>query len=241
MINADQCRLADAFRAMHHGPPLLLLPNAWDAISARLFEAAGFPAVATTSGGVAWSLGYQNGEHAPWPEVVAATRRIARIVEVPVSADIEMGYGETPSLLAANVKEIIAAGAVGITIEDGNSRARERIRTTQQAAKRICAAHQAGLLTLACRSSSTLEPMSTTSISASSRSGSLQSSIARTPLSTPAPIASSCLATSIPTLPPGWSRQSRHRSISSGVRACRAQGSSSASASLASAPHPVPR
>ena len=66
MTRDKQKHLADAFRAMHRGP-LLLLPNAWDAMSARQFEAAGFAAIATTSGGVAWALGYADGEKSPWP------------------------------------------------------------------------------------------------------------------------------------------------------------------------------
>lgn len=143
MNAAEQSQLASEFRAIHNAPPLLLLPNAWDPISARLFEAAGFKAVATTSGGLAWALGYQDGEHAPWPEVVAATRRIARVVNVPVSADIEMGYGEAPQDVERNVAEIIGAGAVGINIEDGLPTASERIRTTQGAAERIRAARRA--------------------------------------------------------------------------------------------------
>src|SRR5262245_41523661 len=96
-MNKDRQRqLPEAFRAAHRGRPLLLLPNAWDAMSARQFEAAGFGAVATTSGGLAWDLGYADGEHAPWREVVAATGRIVRAVRVPVTADIEAGYGDTP-------------------------------------------------------------------------------------------------------------------------------------------------
>src|SRR5260370_28052999 len=95
---------------MHSGPPLLLLPNAWDAISARIIVAAGFHAIATTSGGVAWALGYQDGEAAPWDEVVAATARIARAVIAPVTADIESGYGDTPDAVGRSIGDIIAAG-----------------------------------------------------------------------------------------------------------------------------------
>ncbi len=91
MNQTEQAIKAELFRAMHSGPPLLLLPNAWDAISARIVIAAGFHAIATTSGGVAWALGYPDGEAAPWDEVVAATARIARAVAVPVTADIEIG------------------------------------------------------------------------------------------------------------------------------------------------------
>src|ERR1700680_1618500 len=100
MNQAEQAVKAERFRAMHHGPGLLVLPNAWDPISARIIVAAGFPAIATTSGGVAWALGYADGEAAPWDEVVAATARIARAVGVPVTADIETGYGGSPAELA---------------------------------------------------------------------------------------------------------------------------------------------
>ena len=88
-----QKQLAESFRQAHRSPPLLLLPNAWDAMSARQFEAAGFSAVATTSGGVAWSLGFPDGESAPWPEVVAATERMVRAVCVPVTADLQIYFG----------------------------------------------------------------------------------------------------------------------------------------------------
>src|SRR6185437_1737228 len=96
MNRNEQASKAELFRSLHRGPRLLLLPNAWDALSARLIVEAGFLAIATTSGGVAWALGYPDGEAAPWPEIVAATARIARAVDVPVTADIESGYGKTP-------------------------------------------------------------------------------------------------------------------------------------------------
>src|SRR4051812_47763229 len=118
MTKDEQKRRAEAFRAAHRGP-LLLLPNAWDAMSARQFEAAGFPAIATTSGGVAWALGYADGEHTPWREVVAATERMARVVRVPVTADIETGYGDDPAGVAKSVTEILGAGVVGFNLEDG--------------------------------------------------------------------------------------------------------------------------
>lgn len=128
MDSAQQTRQAEQFRNMHRGPSLLLLPNAWDALSARIFAAAGFPAIATTSGGVSWAIGFADGEAAPWEEVVAATRRIVRAVEVPVTADIEAGFGETPDQVAKSVSDIIAAGAVGINLEDGNPHGATPIR-----------------------------------------------------------------------------------------------------------------
>jgi 2-methylisocitrate lyase-like PEP mutase family enzyme len=104
-----QKRLADASRQKHQAPPLLLLPNAWDALSAWVFEAAGFEAIATTSGGVAWALGFPDGEKAPWDEVVAVTNRIVRTVGVPVTADIEGGYGaKIPTTLLAVWKKSFA-------------------------------------------------------------------------------------------------------------------------------------
>src|SRR6201998_1930818 len=109
MNQAEQAQQAELFRNKHAGPQLLLLPNAWDAMSARVFVAAGFDAIATTSGGVAWSLGYADGEQAPWNEVVAATARIVRVSRVPVTADIEAGYGETPGSVMRSVAEIIKA------------------------------------------------------------------------------------------------------------------------------------
>ena len=93
--------MAEEFRARHQAQArCCCCPNAWDGMSARLFVAAGFEAVATTSGGVAWALGYPDGEAAPWPEVVAATARIVRAARVPVTADIEAGYGATPREVA---------------------------------------------------------------------------------------------------------------------------------------------
>ena len=140
---AEQARQAEKFRNMHRGPGLLLLPNAWDAISARIFAAAGFPAIATTSGGVSWALGYADGEAAPWPEVVAATARIVRVVAVPVTADIEAGFGDTPEAVGKSISEIIQAGAVGVNLEDGTPRGTAPIRTIADAARRIAAAREA--------------------------------------------------------------------------------------------------
>jgi 2-methylisocitrate lyase-like PEP mutase family enzyme len=143
MTKEHQSRRAEEFRRRHHARPLLLLPNAWDPMSARVFEAAGFDAIATTSGGVAWALGFPDGEKAPWQEVVAATARIARCVRVPVTADIEGGYGESPGDVANSVTDIIRAGAVGINLEDGTHRADLPIRSLEDAVARIAAARSA--------------------------------------------------------------------------------------------------
>lgn len=143
MNTSQQRQLAENFRKLHRAPPILLLPNAWDPMSARIFEAAGFPAVATTSGGLAWALGYQDGEKTPWPEVVAATRRIAQAVRVPLTADIETGYGETPDQVARSIAEIIGAGAVGVNLEDGTPNPQQPVRAIDDAAARIRAARKA--------------------------------------------------------------------------------------------------
>jgi 2-methylisocitrate lyase-like PEP mutase family enzyme len=143
MSTIEQAAKAEAFRALHRGPRLLLLPNAWDAVSARLIAEAGFPAIATTSGGLAWALGYPDGELAPWEEVVAATARIARTVAVPVTADIESGYGDTPEAVGRAITDIVGAGAVGVNLEDGLRSGMPPIRTVEDAAARIRAARAA--------------------------------------------------------------------------------------------------
>ncbi|MFD7457096.1 isocitrate lyase/PEP mutase family protein [Streptomyces sp. NPDC059868] len=106
---------AEVFRALHHGRSTpLVLPGPWDAASAQALVAAGFPALATPSAGVAASLGYADGE-TPADEMFAAVARIARAVDVPVSADVEDGYGLTPKEL---VERLLEAGVVGCNLED---------------------------------------------------------------------------------------------------------------------------
>src|SRR5438270_9900797 len=91
--SADLATQADELRALHHSDHPLVLPNAWDVPSARSVEAAGFPAVATTSGGIAATLGYPDGQAISADEMFAAVARLAAAVTVPVTADIEAGYG----------------------------------------------------------------------------------------------------------------------------------------------------
>jgi 2-methylisocitrate lyase-like PEP mutase family enzyme len=102
-------------RALHRSGRLLVLPNAWDAASARVLAGAGFEAIATASHAVADSLGYEDGERAPSQEMFAAAARITRSVEVPVSVDAEGGYGLAPADLAARLRD---AGAAGCNVED---------------------------------------------------------------------------------------------------------------------------
>lgn len=96
-----------------------MLPNAWDAASALVYEEAGFEAVGTSSAGVAASLGYPDGEVVPRAAMLSATEHIAQSVTVPVTADIEAGYGDAPDEVAETVSRAIDAGAVGVNLEDG--------------------------------------------------------------------------------------------------------------------------
>ena len=106
------------FRDLHRGPAILLLPNAWDAGSARLVQNLGAKAIATTSAGVAWSRGYPDGDALPIEQLLASVREITRVIRVPLSVDIEGGYSDEPTVVARVVDGIIDAGAVGINIED---------------------------------------------------------------------------------------------------------------------------
>ena len=107
----------DLLRSLHRPGAPLLLPNAWDVATARAVVAAGFPVVATTSGGVAATLGYEDQEGAPGDEMLAAAARIARGVEVPVTVDAEAGYGMEPAELVAELRSM---GAAGCNLEDSD-------------------------------------------------------------------------------------------------------------------------
>jgi len=108
------------FRDLHLQTQPLRLPNAWDAGSARLIASLGSQAIATTSAGVAWSLGYRDGDVLPMDEHVAAVRRMARVLDVPLSVDVEGGYASGAAVVADNVARFMDAGAVGINIQDGS-------------------------------------------------------------------------------------------------------------------------
>jgi 2-methylisocitrate lyase-like PEP mutase family enzyme len=113
-----QAQKAALLKKLHHGPKILVLANAWDAISARIVEEIGFPAVATTSAGVAATLGYPDGQRVSRDEMLEVVARVARAVRVPVTADMEAGYGTTPAEIAETAQALIAAGAVGLNLED---------------------------------------------------------------------------------------------------------------------------
>jgi 2-methylisocitrate lyase-like PEP mutase family enzyme len=112
----SQIQKAKALLRLHSGPPLLVLPNAWDVVSARILEELGYPAIATTSAGVAAVLGYPDGQHVPRDEMLEAVRRIAEAVRVPVTADMEAGYGRTPQQVAETAAAVLRAGAVGMNL-----------------------------------------------------------------------------------------------------------------------------
>jgi 2-methylisocitrate lyase-like PEP mutase family enzyme len=114
----SQAEKAEEFRALHDRKRTLVLPNAWDVASARLFEEEGFPAVATSSAGLMVSLGYQDGEEIGIDELALAVGRIAKALEVPLSADMVGGFGAAPFDVARAVGKVIASGAVGVNIED---------------------------------------------------------------------------------------------------------------------------
>jgi len=138
MGRMTQAQKAERFRQLHHGEDVLVLANAWDCASAKIVELAGYPAIATSSAGVAFSLGYADGQRIPMEEMTAAVRRIATCVAVPVSADLESGYGDIAQTAAA----LVESGAVGLNLEDregGGSdglietgRQCERIRTVKR-------------------------------------------------------------------------------------------------------------
>lgn len=132
---------AEALRALHQAGRPLVLPNAWDAESARLVAEAGFPVVATSSTAVAASLGYADHQDAPPDEVFAALARISRRVDVPVTADLEGGYGLTAADL---VDRMVAAGVVGLNLEDSNYETGTGLTDVDQQASRIAAIKAVG-------------------------------------------------------------------------------------------------
>jgi 2-methylisocitrate lyase-like PEP mutase family enzyme len=143
----EQKSRAMAFRAMHRGGKILVLPNAWDVASARVFEDAGFGAIATTSGGVAFSLGYPDGQKISREEMLARAGRIARALKVPVTADVEAGYGFRPEDAARTATEVIAAGVVGMNLEDATGDPAHPLVDLPLQLERIRAAKAAALKT----------------------------------------------------------------------------------------------
>ena len=137
---ADVAARAVRLRELHHAGKPLVLPNAWDVASARIFEKAGFPAIATTSAGIALCLGYPDGQRIPAAEMLGMVARIANSVPVPVTADLESGYGDA----GATAQAAIAAGAAGLNLEDSENgvlvelqRQIDRIRAVRETGQRL--------------------------------------------------------------------------------------------------------
>src|SRR5690625_1939690 len=141
-----QISQAQVLRNTHEKGNPVVLPNAWNAGSARLFESRGARAIATTSGGVAWSLGYGDGEQLPLEEVLANIRRTVRVIKVPLTVDFETGYGLDADAVEQSVQAAIQAGAVGVNIEDAQP-GHGPLRSIDDAAQRIAAARRAGAKT----------------------------------------------------------------------------------------------
>jgi len=134
--------LAKQFHDFHNSSELLILPNAWDAGSARVIEDAGAKAIATTSAGVAWALGYTDGNALPVAKLAALVDGITDAIHVPLTVDVEGGYTDDPKKISQNLKPVIEAGAVGINIEDGEGAASLLAKKIEQVRK---AAESAGV------------------------------------------------------------------------------------------------
>jgi 2-methylisocitrate lyase-like PEP mutase family enzyme len=130
------------FCALHRAGHALVLPNVWDVAGARLVEEAGAAAVATTSAGVAWSMGVADGDRLDRDRVADLVGRIASVAGVPVTTDIEGGYGETADDLAETVARVLGAGAVGVNIEDACHAGPEPLLATETQAERIAGARE---------------------------------------------------------------------------------------------------
>ncbi|AWZ06517.1 MULTISPECIES: isocitrate lyase/phosphoenolpyruvate mutase family protein [unclassified Streptomyces] len=135
-VDAKSTEKALRLRALGEG--LLVLPNAWDAASAAVIEAAGASAIATTSGGVAWGIGRGDGQHAPRARMLEAAARIVAAVDLPVTVDVEGGYED----VGQTVREVVAVGAVGINLEDSKA-SDGTLYTAAEQAGRIRAAREA--------------------------------------------------------------------------------------------------
>lgn len=140
MIDLNRQReKAEELRRLHHGTRILVLPNTGDVASSKLVEEAGFAAVATSSAGVCWTLGYADGERIPREEMLAMVEKIASAVELPVTADLEAGYGLQPATVAETAGLAVRAGAAGMNLEDSR---RGKMLDLELGAERVVAARE---------------------------------------------------------------------------------------------------
>ncbi|MEK5444643.1 MULTISPECIES: isocitrate lyase/PEP mutase family protein [unclassified Fredinandcohnia] len=139
MISEQLVAKAERFRALHKGPNTMILPNAWDVISAKMFEECGCEAIGTTSAGIAMSLGYPDGQEIPFETMLRIIKNMVNAVDVPVSADLESGYGETTKEVLHTIEQVISAGLVGINLEDATGDASSPIYDPQLQKEKIAA------------------------------------------------------------------------------------------------------
>ena len=144
MSNSPQTQKAEAFRKMHVEGDILLLPNVWDVASARIIEAAGFPAIATSSAGIAFAQGFPDGQKIPPERMLAVIADIASAVKVPVTADVEAGYGSKLEDAARTARRVIEAGAVGMNFEDATGDPARPLFDLQLQVERIHAIREQG-------------------------------------------------------------------------------------------------
>lgn len=141
MIN-QQRQKAERFPRLHHGPDTLVLPNAWDVMSAVIFEQASFKAIGTTSYAIAASHGYPDGQQIPFGEMLEVIARIARTTDLPVTADIEAGYGKDVAGVVETVRRVIETGVAGINIEDSTGNPEQPLLDTGLQCERLKAVRE---------------------------------------------------------------------------------------------------
>jgi len=134
---------AEEFRSLHYAKKILVLPNAWDVPSARVFEDAGFPAIATSSAALAISVCYPDGEKIRKEELFSVVKKIAGVLSVPLSVDIESGFGASIDSLTDTIRRVIEAGAVGINIEDISDFEKKTLLPVEKQVERIRAVRTA--------------------------------------------------------------------------------------------------
>jgi 2-methylisocitrate lyase-like PEP mutase family enzyme len=145
-IQEKQAAKAEIFRNQHLDKKLLILPNIWDAMGARLMEITGFPSVATASVSVAISNGFTDGENIPFHQLLMVVRKISEGVNIPVTVDMERGYAESVPQLKENIRLLVEHGAVGINLEDSLPD-HKSLRNMDEQCRRIEAVREAGIQT----------------------------------------------------------------------------------------------
>jgi 2-methylisocitrate lyase-like PEP mutase family enzyme len=130
-----QAEKAKQFYDLHHTGKLLILPNIWDVLGAKLLEDLGYPAIATASASVAYSNGYNDGENISFTDVLLILKKIAGSVNVPVTADVESGYAQNENQLKENIRRLIETGIVGINIEDTDKKTKTLVSAEVQSEK----------------------------------------------------------------------------------------------------------